>query len=79
MLAITYVEPTLREHVWHFFWCAGYSSFLWVPLVFIAYWIGRRSIGIRLILAFTLAEAVALAVARHFYLGAQQILNSWGN
>ena len=36
------------------------SGFLWVPLLLVAYWIGRRQLNMRAISFFVAAEALAL-------------------
>ncbi len=40
-------------------------SFMWLPLVFAAYAIGRQKVGIRFLLIFVAMEAAALALAKY--------------
>ncbi|MEX2114162.1 MAG: hypothetical protein WD845_13305 [Pirellulales bacterium] len=77
MLATSYIEPTLWEWTYHTQWAAGWSSFLWVPITFAAFWLGRRRIGVRFILTLLTAEGLALVLARHLYLRAQELVNSY--
>jgi hypothetical protein len=39
---------------------AAASAWLWLPTLLVAYWVGRRHLGIKAILLFTAAEAVAV-------------------
>jgi len=47
---------------------AAKSSFGWIPLVFIAYAIGRRRWSLWFLFGFTAAEAIAIFVARWIWL-----------
>jgi hypothetical protein len=42
---------------------AAYASFIWMPVVFLAYAAGRRQASIRLLVAFVTAEAIAIGLA----------------
>ncbi len=53
------VAEIILEHLIVF----GYLAFLWIPLVFLAYAIGRRQLTIRFFFAFTCAEGAAVALA----------------
>jgi hypothetical protein len=58
---------TLWEWIVHFVFLAAYVSFLWVPIVLTAYWIGRRRIGIRSIFLFLAFEGAAVAMSLYLY------------
>jgi len=48
---------------------AAYSAFIWVPLVFAAYALGRRRLSLWFFLTLTAAEAIAVLLAIWIYHG----------
>jgi len=42
---------------------AAHTSFIWVPIVFAAFAISSRRVGIRFLLLFTAVEALAISIA----------------
>jgi len=43
----------------------GLSSALWMPLIFAAYAIGRRSVSLQQMIAFAIAQAVAIGISSY--------------
>jgi len=62
------LDLTIGEWIRHLSALVGYTAFLWVPVVFLAYSVGRRRIGIRSILIFIAIEAAAVALNIYLYL-----------
>ena len=52
----------------------AYTSFLWIPIVFVAYAIGRKRVGLRFIFVFTAVEALAVLIALWMYHGGWESL-----
>ena len=61
---IDYIQPVPPMTLEIVVRMAAKSSFLWVPLIFIAYALGRRKWGLWFLFAFTASEAIAVFVAR---------------
>jgi hypothetical protein len=57
------VTPTLAETILNHLLAFAYLSFVWVPVMFLAFAIGRRRLTTRFFLVFVSAEAVAIALA----------------
>jgi len=43
-------------------WHVGISSILWIPFVFLAYAVGRRTLTLRIVVAFAFAEIFAASL-----------------
>jgi len=47
---------------WQIAWHTGISSILWIPFVFLGYAIGRRTLTLRIVVAFAFAELWAVVM-----------------
>ena len=45
----------------------GSLAFLWLPLVLVAFAVGRKQIGLKFLFVFVTAEAIAMALARYWH------------
>ena len=61
--------PNYTKVAYDFLRLAVATSAVWVPLVFAAYWMGRRRVGRRFFFAFMAAEGVALLMANWIHNG----------
>jgi len=61
--------PTFLNLAHDFVGLAAGTSFIWIPLVFFAFAIGRKSVGLWFYLIFTASEAIAVLLAIWIYHG----------
>ena len=63
MLIMQVFPPTISEILT----LVGFVSFAWVPLVFVAYAVGRRQIGLNFVWSFIVVEAAAIWLAMYLF------------